>query len=619
MTAVAARAGLHDLGAFIRFSALGGTSLITLLGAASAVPGLTGRDLPGLLAVTAAWHIFIYVLNDVVDLPIDRYEPRRASSPLVRGKIRPEQALAIALAQVPIALGLTAMLGGDVRALGAFAAGLVLGAAYDWWGKRARVPMLTDTLQGFAWAALALWAAALVGSWTPLTGVVALFVVMAIVMINGIHGALRDLANDVRCGARSTAIFMGAHAGPDGQLVLPRPLRRYAVGLQAALIGIALAPLLLVDLGYDLAGWTGALPAVLLLAAANVACLVAAARSLDDRHRLRLVGMLHVILLMALPIPLLVHRLAPPLLAAMLTAYLAPTLTNHSILGASRKGVTQRLGTLMAITRVENCLATALAVGVGGYLAGGTAALASGRQVCAALVAALIVAAVNVVNDREDLHVDTFGKPGRPLPSGRISPTGAGYLALVLAVGGVLLSLTLGVRLAVMAASLLLLGLAYCYRLKSTVLVGNLVVALLAGCTVAFGAQVAGRLTIPAVIASLLLLLFMLGFEVLKTLADREADAHHGLRTVATVWGAPASIQVYRAVALTLLVVMLLPWPLGLGSVAYACAGLLTGVIPTVVTMARLGRTATSRSVEASTRLLKIAWLPGLLALATLR
>jgi 4-hydroxybenzoate polyprenyltransferase len=622
---------LAVVGSFVRFSALGSTLLIPLLGAASADPGLIGSLLPGLLAAAAALHVFGYVLNDVVDLPIDRTDPRRKSSPLVRGTVRRWQALAVAVAQVPIAFGLTAWLDSDARAVAALSTFVVLGAAYNLWGKRTRLPLLTDVIQGLAWSALALWGAAIAGRWTPMTGVFAAYVVVLIVMVNGVHGSLRDLANDHRCGARSTAIVMGARVSAGGGLIVPRRLRRYAVGLQVALTAIALTPLLLGDVGRGRPGHAAALAAVLLLAAA-AACLAGAAGSLEDPVRLRSAGMLHLVVLLALPIALVAPRLPPILLAAILLAYLTPTLTNRWMTDALRSaaeaaaavvrrgsGARQKVADLLRLTRAENCAAAAAAVMLGGYLAGGPAALQSDRLLRAALVAAMTVATVNVANDRSDAAIDAYHKPHRPLPSGRVSSSAAGRLATLLGVLSTLLSLTLDLELAAAAAVLLSLGLAYCYRLKDTVFVGNAVVALLAASTVIFGAQVSGRLTASAAVASLLMLQFMLGFEVLKTLADREADASGGLRTVATVWGKRTTLRVHRAAAVGFLAAALLPWPLGLASVGYGWAILATGILPVLAATAMLARAATSGSIQASIYLMKVTWLPGLFAMALLR
>ena len=82
--------------------------------------------------------------------------------------------------------------------------------------------------------------AAVAGGPTSLTVVVVAFVFVFIVMANGVHGSLRDLANDLTCGVRSTAIMMGVRPQGATGLFIPRRLTWYALTLQVILIGIRL-------------------------------------------------------------------------------------------------------------------------------------------------------------------------------------------------------------------------------------------------------------------------------------------------------------------------------------------------------------------------------------------
>src|SRR5256885_17240914 len=110
---------LSMLGLFIRFSAVSFSIILPLLGAAMTSTQLTSHQIVGLISVAMAFHIFAYVLNDVIDLQVDRTESLRAHFPLIQGTIQPWQALAVALLQIPIALALTAWLGGTLRAYAA--------------------------------------------------------------------------------------------------------------------------------------------------------------------------------------------------------------------------------------------------------------------------------------------------------------------------------------------------------------------------------------------------------------------------------------------------------------------------------------------------------------------
>jgi hypothetical protein len=74
---------------------------LALLGAAFAAGSRqTAGQVGALLVVGAAFHIYSCVLNDVVDLDIDRSQVRRRSDPLVRGTVSPTAAHVFALIQL---------------------------------------------------------------------------------------------------------------------------------------------------------------------------------------------------------------------------------------------------------------------------------------------------------------------------------------------------------------------------------------------------------------------------------------------------------------------------------------------------------------------------------------
>src|SRR6266511_983049 len=101
------RTGLHtrrtliDLARSLRLSVVGFSLMLPLLGAAVVSPTLRSSRLIALVGVGLAFHIFGYLSNDLVDLPIDRTQPLRADSPLVRGLVRPSVAWWVAMIPVP--------------------------------------------------------------------------------------------------------------------------------------------------------------------------------------------------------------------------------------------------------------------------------------------------------------------------------------------------------------------------------------------------------------------------------------------------------------------------------------------------------------------------------------
>ncbi len=135
----------------------------------------------------------------------------------------------------------------------ALAAGYACLAFYDAFSKRLPVPLMADTVQGVGWACLVWYGGVRAGGATAATLLAALFVIGFVVIVNAVHGGLRDLHNDSVQGAITAAIAFGARPVGDGVSVPPR-LRGVAWALQGALALIALLSPLGVSGGFGL--WT---------------------------------------------------------------------------------------------------------------------------------------------------------------------------------------------------------------------------------------------------------------------------------------------------------------------------------------------------------------------------
>lgn len=328
-----------SVGLFIRFPSLGASIIMALFGAVSVarrLPSANGR-LPSAMAVSGpqiagiilgavAFHSFAYVLNDLVDLPIDRTEPRRKQFPLVRGLVPPRAALLFVLLQIPLTFAITYWLGGDGQAYAVLAAGFGFMAVYDVWGKRLFLPPLTDVAQGIGWGCLAVWAAALMpGELTRLTGLLFVYLVLFITLINGLHGSLRDLANDFQHGVRSTAVYLGV--SPQRNELPPR-LKRYAFVLQATLIVVSFIPFFGNMLEYSAGAYLVTGTAVALLNLAAWRLLQRALNLIADRPQMLAIGTLHLLALFGVLVALFTFRLPGWLQMVVLPLFLTPLLTH---------------------------------------------------------------------------------------------------------------------------------------------------------------------------------------------------------------------------------------------------------------------------------------------------
>ena len=341
---VTSRVTANDIVLLVRFKAMGFTLAMPLLGAATVAHALDGKSVLALLGSTAAFHCFAYVTNDVIDLPVDRTEPLRRDYPLVRGILSPRQALAFALLMIPLGFAFTMLAGGGAQAYLAYLSALVAMTIYNLYGKRCFFPPLTDLVQGIGWSALLIYGA-LVGQGAPgkLTWLAALYVCLFIVMINGMHGSLRDLENDLRFGAKTTAHMLGARTH-EGKLHIPIGLVIYTLLLESTLTGLLLVPSVRNWAVYygDLA--ERAVIAALLAWVVSVGLLVFGIKLSRNGEVMIVAGMLHLLIAFGALIAVLSFSMSANLLLVILLIYFAPLLASTIMWRAVRTGLKRLRG-----------------------------------------------------------------------------------------------------------------------------------------------------------------------------------------------------------------------------------------------------------------------------------
>lgn len=193
---------------FLRFEYLAVAVIFPLLGSATATTQLTGFQLLGILGGAFAFHIYVSLLNDIIDLPLDRTNPARAVYPLVSGRISLNTALMITLVQIPIAAAIIYWQSGSPAVYLAMALAFGMMTIYNIWGKRSPFPPAIDVIQGIGFSSLALYGAALTGGLTPLSWLAFALGVIWMVIIN-LLGGLRDLHSDLAFGVNTTPIYFG--------------------------------------------------------------------------------------------------------------------------------------------------------------------------------------------------------------------------------------------------------------------------------------------------------------------------------------------------------------------------------------------------------------------------
>ncbi|VVB72459.1 Digeranylgeranylglyceryl phosphate synthase [uncultured archaeon] len=204
------------------------------------------------------------------------------------------------------------------------------------------------------------------------------------------------------------------------------------------------------------------------------------------------------------------------------------------------------------ILRPFNCIMAAAASIIGLAIAGGLGIEASAFIFLAVF---LITGAGNAINDYYDREIDAVNRPGRPIPSKRISPGAAFNYSLALFAAGCLLAgLVNQICLAVSIFNSALLFF-YARNLKATPLAGNVCVAFLTGSTFLFGGAARGAAGLWAnQIPFLLSFLASMSREIAKDIEDVEGDRLGGARTLPILAGEKISFGLVAAFALAAVV-----------------------------------------------------------------
>jgi geranylgeranylglycerol-phosphate geranylgeranyltransferase len=205
-----------------------------------------------------------------------------------------------------------------------------------------------------------------------------------------------------------------------------------------------------------------------------------------------------------------------------------------------------RLGPLLTLIRIPNCLMIGLAVLVAETI--GLGGLPSATQAVLGFLAAfLLLAGTMVFNDIEDVEVDRVNSPDRPIPSGKVTIRQAYGLSVVFSALALVSALVLGILTFLTALVALVLMAYYNTHGKRTGLPGNAVVSFNVALPFFFGGLAVNSLR------PLLFIFFLLAFlantarEVAKGISDVAGDSSKGIRTIAVKRGPKRAAQLAAA------------------------------------------------------------------------
>ena len=215
------------------------TAFIPIFGALS-VKGVNKLLLPDIMALFTIGilvHVFGFVLNEFVDMDMDRKSPHLTKKPLVSGTVSKRNALAISLLSLAASLILCALYFRNFTALMILAGALCFGGLYDILGKK--MPGSDLLLGGWAFGFCLFGAAAVTLSFTPFTYLIGALIFLRVMFENGVLGDLKDVEQEAQNGVRTMPILLGVKLSK-GRLHVTRNFKFYAYALEITFIMLVL-------------------------------------------------------------------------------------------------------------------------------------------------------------------------------------------------------------------------------------------------------------------------------------------------------------------------------------------------------------------------------------------
>ncbi len=225
-----------------------------------------------------------------------------------------------------------------------------------------------------------------------------------------------------------------------------------------------------------------------------------------------------------------------------------------------------------------------------------------------------ITGAANTINDFFDGDIDRINKPDRPLPAGLVSPQNARIWSFLLFGLGIGLSLLINPLAVLIASATSLLLFYYSYRLKRTILSGNLVVGLVSALAFIYGGvavEQIGMAFIPAVFA----FFFHLGREILKDIEDVPGDRKNQIKTFPITYGINPSRWLISAIFLLLIPVTFIPFILGIFGKVYLIVVVFGVDLFLLFVIFSLWRDSSTQNLHRLSDMLKVDMVVGLAAI----
>jgi len=236
------------------------------------------------------------------------------------------------------------------------------------------------------------------------------------------------------------------------------------------------------------------------------------------------------------------------------------------------------------------------------------------KVMCAFVSGGLIAAGANVINDFYDVEIDKINKPKRPIAAGIIRPGEAFIFSVILLLIGIALGYLVNWKAFVVSVFCALLLYCYSFKLKRTVLWGNLSVSLVTALAFIYGGIAVNRMSY-ALIPATFSFFYHLGREIIKDVEDVKGDRSDHIVTLPIAYGEKLAIQIATAIYVLLIVLTFLPYLFKIFGIYYLLTVLMIVDFVIIYVIYSAWRNPESKNLSRLSMILKLNMFAGLIAI----
>lgn len=206
----------------------------------------------------------------------------------------------------------------------------------------------------------------------------------------------------------------------------------------------------------------------------------------------------------------------------------------------------------LEIIRPNICLLSLIALAAGSLISGSFALY--DKMLFASVAVFFICASGNIINDYFDRGIDAVNRPGRPIPSGRLSPKKALFMFSICSLIGIASSFFVSQAFLVLAMINFAVLILYASFAKKALILGNMFVSYLSVSCLLSAGLISPSGTIssaflllassPLMLIAAISFLGSMGREILKDIEDVKGDSGFGSKTLPIVFGGGLSRKV---------------------------------------------------------------------------